>query len=333
VDIVVPAPLAPGDTIRVVAPARSLSLISEASRHGATERLSALGLNVTFAEHVLESDAFVSSSIASRVADLHAAFADPEVRGILTVIGGYNSNELLPHLDWQLIRANPKVFCGYSDITALQNAMLARAGLVTWSGPHYSSFGMRDHFELAQQWFCDALFGDTPLTLQAAPQWTDDQWFLDQDRREPLPNDGWWPLRGGTGAGQLIGGNLCTVNLLQGTGYMPALEAPVVLFVEDDEESAPPDVARNLASLLQCVGAANVAALVIGRFQRATGMTRDLLEQIVDRQPGLTCPVLANVDFGHTFPMVTYPIGGQAEVTVLDQASVTLRAGRGQLAS
>src|SRR5690348_10034841 len=87
--LVVPAPLAAGDTIRVVAPARSLSLISEPVRHAATERLSGLGLRVTFGEHVLESDAFVSSSIASRVADLHAAFADPEVRGVLTVIGGY----------------------------------------------------------------------------------------------------------------------------------------------------------------------------------------------------------------------------------------------------
>ncbi|MBO0868234.1 MAG: hypothetical protein J2P15_06680, partial [Micromonosporaceae bacterium] len=81
-----------------------------------------------------------------------------------------------------------------------------------------------------------------------------------------------------------------------------------------------------LASLLQCIGAANVAALVFGRFQRATGMTRDLLQQILDRQPGLDCPVLANVDFGHTFPMATYPIGGRAEVSVLDRASVTLRA-------
>ncbi|MBO0871171.1 MAG: LD-carboxypeptidase, partial [Micromonosporaceae bacterium] len=284
-DLVVPAPLAPSDTIRVVAPSRSLALISEPVRRAATDRLTGLGLRVTFGEHVLESGAFVSASVASRVADLHAAFADPEVRGILTVIGGYNSNELLPHLDWELIRANPKVFCGYSDISALQNAMLARAGLVTWSGPHYSSFGMRDHFELTRKWFHNAVFGDAPLVLQPAPQWTDDAWFLDQDRREVLPNDGWWRLRPGTGAGQLIGGNLTTVNRLPGTGFMPVPDRPVVLFVEDDEESAPHTFAPDLASLLQCIGAANVAALVFGRFQRATGMTRDLLQQILDRQP------------------------------------------------
>lgn len=88
---------------------------------------------LTYGDHVDEMDNFHSSSIASRVADLHAAFADPAVRGILTVIGGFKSNELLPHLDWELIARKPKMFCGYSDITALQNAILARSGLITYS--------------------------------------------------------------------------------------------------------------------------------------------------------------------------------------------------------
>ena len=156
-----------------------------------------MGLRLTFADHVDERDDFQSSSIASRVSDLHAAFADPEVAGILTVIGGFNSNELLPHLDWDLVAANPKIFCGYSDITALQNAMLARAGLVTYSGPHWSSFGMRDHFEQTQQWFAEALFGEKPIELRQAEIWTDDLWFADQDNRTVRLNEGWWPLRPG----------------------------------------------------------------------------------------------------------------------------------------
>jgi muramoyltetrapeptide carboxypeptidase LdcA involved in peptidoglycan recycling len=75
---------------------------------------------------------------------------------LMTVIGGYNSNELLPSLDWELIRANPKIFCGYSDITALQGAILARAGLVTYCGPHWSSFGMARHFGQTLRWFTAA---------------------------------------------------------------------------------------------------------------------------------------------------------------------------------
>jgi muramoyltetrapeptide carboxypeptidase LdcA involved in peptidoglycan recycling len=165
----IPRKLRRGDTIRVVASARSRKFVAEYDHSGlAQDRFAALGLRLTFAENADERDDFDSSSVASRVADLLAAFADPEVAGILTVIGGFNSNELLPHLDWDLIAANPKIFCGYSDITVLENAILARTGMVTYSGPHWSSFGMRDYFEQTQQWFVQALFGEGPIELRAA---------------------------------------------------------------------------------------------------------------------------------------------------------------------
>lgn len=313
----VPRKLRRGDTIRVVAPALSRPLVLEHDHSGlARDRLAALGLRLTFAEHVDERDDFDSSSVASRVSDLHAAFADPEVAGILSVIGGFNSNELLPHLDWDLIAANPKVLCGYSDITALQNAILARTGLVTYSGPHWSSFGMRDYFEQTQQWFAQALFSEGPIELHPAETWTDDLWFIDQDDRTVHPNDGWWPLRPGRATGRIVGGNLCTLNLLQGTEYMPSLDGALVM-VEDDFRSDAKEFARNLTSLLQLPDAGGVQGLVIGRFQEASGVTRALLEQIIARQDRLAgLPVLANVDFGHTSPLATFPVGGRIELTV-----------------
>jgi muramoyltetrapeptide carboxypeptidase LdcA involved in peptidoglycan recycling len=278
------------------------------------ERFRRLGLHLTYGDHVDERDAFDSSSVASRVEDLHRAFADPGVAAVLTVIGGYNSNELLPFLDWDLIAANPKVLCGYSDITALLNAIHVRTGLVTYSGPHWSSFGMRDHFEQTEAWFVHALFDDRPLRLTPAPTWTDDLWFLDQDHRTPRPGTGWWILNPGEAAGRLLGGNLCTLNLLQGTAYMPDL-AGAVLLLEDDELSKPHDFARDLTSLLQQPSAQDIRGLVIGRFQAASGMTRALLDDIVAAQRALTGkPVIANADFGHTFPMATLPIGGRASV-------------------
>jgi len=315
--LTVPRKLRRGDTIRVVAPARSRQFVAEHDHSGVIDaRFAALGLRLTFADHVDERDDFESSSVASRVSDLHAAFADPEVTGILTVIGGFNSNELLPHLDWDLIAANPKIFCGYSDITAVQNAILARAGMVTYSGPHWSSFGMRDHFEQTQRWFVQALFDKGPIELRPAQAWTDDLWFLDQDNRTVHPNQGWWPLRPGQATGRIIGGNLCTLNLLQGTGYMPSLGG-ALLMIEDDAASDADTFARNLTSLLQLPDAIGVQGLVIGRFQQASGMTRSLLEQIIARQDRLVgLPVLGNVDFGHTNPLATFPIGGRAALTV-----------------
>lgn len=290
------------------------------------ERFAGLGLRLTYGDHVDERDTFDSSPIESRVADLHSAFADATVQGVLTVIGGFNSNELLPQLDWDLIAANPKVFCGFSDITALQNAILARTGLVTYSGPHWSTFGMRDHLDQTLEWFRLACFSEEPFEVRPSRIWTDDLWFLDQDRRSVYPNNGWWPLTEGTAEGRLVGGNLCTLNLLQGTEYWPDLDGAVVA-VEDDELSNPVAFARDLASLLQQPGAAGIRGLLIGRFQRASGLTRGLLEQILER-PSIPSgiPVVANVDFGHTNPLATLPIGGLVRVEVTEEPRLQVLA-------
>lgn len=289
------------------------------------ERFDRLGLRLTYGAHVDERDPFDSSAIGPRVADLHEAFADPDVAAVLTVIGGFNSNELLPHLDFDLIVANPKVFCGYSDITALQNAFLARAGLVTYSGPHWSSFGMRDHFEQTEQWFVDAVFGAEPVELSPAQWWTDDAWFLDQDARTQRQSEGWWVLKSGQAEGRLVGGNLCTLNLLQGTEWMPSLDG-ALLFLEDDELSNPHTFARDVTSLLQLPDAHGIQGVVIGRFQQASGMTRELLTHIVANQPQLAdLPVVANVDFGHTFPLATLPIGGRGWIDAGDDSPASIR--------
>ena len=117
-EMIRPKKIMAGDEVRVVAPSRSLSIVSQEGIVQAKKRLEDLGLNVTFGKHVMVSDLHQSSSIEQRVNDLHEAFADPNVKGILTAIGGFNSNELLPYLDYELIRNNPKILCGFSDVTA-----------------------------------------------------------------------------------------------------------------------------------------------------------------------------------------------------------------------
>ncbi len=118
---VIPAKLRPGDKIQVVAPSSLFPLTAEMEstiRHRVQDEL---GLNLTFSEgSSLVPDSLGSTSIKARVADLHQAFSDPTIQGVFTFIGGYNSNELLPYLDWDLFQRFPKVLCGYSDITALR---------------------------------------------------------------------------------------------------------------------------------------------------------------------------------------------------------------------
>ena len=158
-----PPKLLAGNEIRVVAPARSLSIVGDTNTQLAKQKLESMGYTVSFAEHSQECDIFASSSIKSRVDDLHAAFANKNVKAMLTAIGGFNSNQLLPHLDFELISKNPKIICGYSDITALANAIFAKTGIVTYSGPHFSTFAMQKQFEYVAAGFDNCLVHTEPF--------------------------------------------------------------------------------------------------------------------------------------------------------------------------
>jgi len=153
-----PRKLAGGDKIAVITPGQSMHIIGKESRQLADKRFKQLSLDLTFGEHVEEMDDFVSTSINSRLEDLHNAFADKSVKGIITVIGGFNSIQLLEYLDWGVIKNNPKIFCGFSDITALNNAIYAKTGLVNYSGPHYSTFGQKLFLDYTFDYFKKCLF-------------------------------------------------------------------------------------------------------------------------------------------------------------------------------
>lgn len=305
--MITPKKLQPGDEIRVIAPSRNASILSKEGIELAKERLERLGFHVSFGNYIFEDDLQHSSSIEHRIEDLHAAFADPHVKAILTVIGGFNSNELLPYLDYELIRNNPKIFCGYSDITAIATAITARCGFVTYSGPHFSSFQMEKAQDYQTSAFLSAVTEEAPYMLAASSEWSDDAWYADEVNRN-FEETEWKVYNEGTAEGTIWGGNLCTLNLLQGTAYMPEL-TDGILFVEDDYMVTPELFARDLTSLLQACR--STKALVIGRFQRQSNMTEEQLHFILDKHPALkTIPVLYNVDFGHTQPIFTFPIGG-----------------------
>lgn len=314
-DYIFPNKLKAGDEVRVISPSRSLAIISEQTRGIANKRFAELGLTLSFGKYVEETDDFNSSSIASRIDDLHEAFVDSKVKGIMTVVGGFNSNQLLPEIDWSLIKSNPKVFCGFSDITALNNSILAKTGLVTYSGVHYSTFGMEKYFDYPLEYFKKCVMSTEQVDVMPSNEWTDDLWFMNQDDRHPIQNEGWFVINQGQAQGTIRGGNLCTFNLLQGTEFMPNLDNSI-LFLEDDEESQPHHFDRDLVSLIQQPGFSNVRGLVIGRFQKASKMSNELLKEIILTKKELAnLPVIANVDFGHTNQLITYPIGGDVEIT------------------
>lgn len=312
-----PNKLKPGDEIRVIAPSRSMSIVAPGVRKIATSNLEKLGLNVSFGKHVEEKDSFSSSNIESRLADLHDAFADPRVKGVFTAIGGFNSNQLLSGIDWGLIKKNPKIFCGLSDITVLSNAIYAKTGLVTYSGMHYSTFGQQTLQDYNVSHFKRCLIDNDPFEIKPSEKWSNDSWYKNQDDRKFMENEGWWILHEGSAKGVSVGGNLSSFKLLSGTEYMPSLKNSI-LFLEDDNFTAN-DVGefdRQLQALIHQKNFKGVGAVLIGRFEIESGMTRELLTKIIASKPELkNVPVIANMDFGHTDPMFTFPIGGQVELT------------------
>ncbi len=314
----IPQKLRWGDEIRVVAPSSSLSIISKENRELAIKKLSELGFKISFSKNVEEIDDFKSSSIESRISDLHEAFSDKNVKGILTAVGGFNVNQILKYLDYELIKNNPKILCGYSDITALSNAIYTKTGLVNYSGPVFSTFGMMKGNDYTVEYFKKCLSEEKAFEIGPSREWSDDKWYLDQEKREFIKNNGEMIINEGEAESKIIGGNLCTFNLLIGTEFMPSIKNSI-LFLEDDNmvgELFIKEFDRNLQSLLHQPEFSAVKGIVLGRFQKSGNMKKDKIVKMIKNKRELeNIPIVANLDFGHTSPLFTFPIGGIAKLS------------------
>lgn len=291
--------LTPGDEVRVIAPSRNLTEVRQDIHHHAIDFWNQEGFILTFSKNSRETDPFHSSSIASRVEDLHEAFLDPKVKMVITCLGGFNTNQILRHLDYDLIRKHPKILCGFSDITALLNAIYAKTGLVTYHGPHYGTFAFDQDTAYTRKAFFDCVMHDTPILT--VPSKAAQKYHTIQE---------------GSCEGTIIGGNLCTLNLLQGTPYMPDIRNKV-LFLEDDNIMGDYfcyEFDRNLESLLQVEGAETIKGIVFGRFEDDCGLTTEKITAIIHDKVPKDIPVVFGADFGHVFPMMTFPIGGTVKI-------------------
>lgn len=290
-----------GDEIRVIAPSTSLAAVQEDICREALAFLTGQGFQVTFSRHCRELDAEESSSVRSRAEDLHEAFLDKNVKAILACAGGFNVNQILEYLDYSIIKNNPKIICGYSDITALTNAIYKKTGLFTYHGPQFSSFGHAEGRTYTNKAFSECVMGDGPFELlpsEAAGTYT--------------------VIQEGRAGGTIIGGNLCTLNLLQGTPFMPVLNESI-LFLEDDNimgEFFTREFERNFQSLLQAAGGSGPKGIVFGRFDDSCHMTEEFVRRMCRAKDKLLgIPILFGVDFGHVRPFATFPVGGQAQIS------------------
>ena len=324
----IPDKLKSGDEVRVVALARSASDIDERVLERAKVALESLGLKVTFSKNAFSRNQRGCPTDDEKVEDLQEAFMDENVRCILAAIGGFNSNQMLCKINWQIIKDNPKIFGGFSDITVLNHAILAKTGLVTYAMPNFYCFGLPPEANYSLDYFRRCLFLDQPVEfiVQQSETFYDFPWNYDEvSPRQALENSGPRVVQSGSAEGVLIGGNLCSLNLLNGTEYFPRIEGDIILCIEDDSyDSIPETVERNIQSLMQQPFFRQVKAILVGRFQGESRATNDMISDIIlSKSIDSKIPMIVNLDFGHTDPKFTYPVGGKCEVVAGSNIKIT----------
>ncbi len=332
-ELIKPRKLRPGDRIACV----SLSWGGPAAfphryEAGKEQLRQAFDLEVVEMPHTLADPAWIAQRPDARAADLMAAFSDPSIAAIISTIGGEDSIRMLPFLDLEVIRRNPKIFMGYSDTTVTHFACL-KAGLVSFFGPAIMA-GFAENggmFAYLEDSVRRTLFAAEPVGVLEPNSggWTVE--FLDwadpdnQSRRRSLNSSTPWRfLQGaGTAQGPLIGGTLEVVEFLRGTSLWPdpAVWDGAVLFLETSEEAPPPSaVARTLRVYAAMGILGKLSGLLFGRpggdvppVEFAT--YDEAILQVVAEEEGLTSlPVVTGMDFGHTDPFFVLPYGIPARI-------------------
>lgn len=309
-----PRRLAPGDTVGLILPA---TLAFEASTVDiGREQLEALGFRVRMGAHVRARHGYFAGTDRERAADLQEMFEDDGVQGIVCHAGGWGSPRLLPLLDFERIRRHPKVFLGFSDVTALLNALHQETGLVTFHGPVASSVlrpWTREHLRRALQ-------VAEPLGTLANPPKEEDELVARAFRT--------LTIRGGRARGRLAGGNLTLLAALMGTPWEVDTEGAILLLEDTDEELYRVD--RMLTQLALGGKLDKVAGVVFGTCTDCPveGPSFSLEEILRDRFEPLGVPVLKGLAFGHIPEKLTLPIGlpatldADAGTLTIDEAAV-----------
>lgn len=276
-----------------------------------------------------QQDHYRSGSIRQRAEEFNQLLYREDIPILMTAIGGYNTNSILPYIDYGYLKSRPKVIVGYSDATALLLAVYAKTGIPTFYGPALAaSFGELPPFvEETFQYFRDAVLSPSPVphAYHMPKEWTDE--FLpwaQQDRGKTGRSNQWLCVHPGNHRGRLIGGNLNTMEGFFGTEYMPQIRDGDILLLEDSLKDAC-SIERSF-SLLKLAGVfGRIGGIILGKHEKFddNGTGRKPYEILLEVLGQPKFPILADFDCCHTHPMLTLPIGCQVELDA-DSKSVTL---------
>ena len=311
--LIYPPALREGSTIGVVAPASGAT--QSAIRSGVAS-LKRLGFNVKLGNHLSKGFGYLAARDEVRAEEFMKFVRDPEIDCVMAVRGGYGVMRILSMLDFEEIRANPKVIIGYSDITALVNAVYQKSGMIAFHGPvassGYDSYSV-DSFQRT--------------LMQAAPAGTFEE--SNEYRGSSFVEARASTIVPGVGTGRLVGGNLSLVSDVMGTPYEIDLEGKILFLEEIAEE--PYRVDRMLTQLVLSGQIQKCAGVALGRFRKCEAPRRGgefrvslSLEQVIrNTLEPLGIPTVYGLSIGHISQKLTVPVGGLAQLDA-DKKTITL---------
>lgn len=319
------AKLKVGDSIGIFSPSSPITYSCPNRFARARKYLKSKGFKIVDGNLTGKIDFYRSGSIRERAEELNLLIRNPNVKCIMATIGGMNSNSILPYIDYDEFKRNPKIIIGYSDVTAILLAIYAQTGISTYYGPALvASFGELPPFvDSTFRYFEEITMEKTkiPYVFETPEYWTDEHlnWETQCRSKEKRKNQ-WITVREGNTRGRVIGGNLNTMGGIWGSKYMPEINDGDILFIEDSlKDSA--TIERSFAFLKVNGVLDRVSGIILGKHELFNNLNTGrkpyeiLLEVLGDKK----LPFIADFDCCHTHPMLTLPIGCEIELDATEK--------------
>lgn len=300
----IPSKLKKGDTIGVIAPSNYIEKDDLEYINASIALMEASGFKVKFGKYVFEDTLGYGTSPEKRAADINWAFKDDEVKAIMCVKGGEDSNTTLDYIDYEMIKKHPKIICGFSDNTSILNAIHEKTGLVTYHGPTFKSLTSWETGYAYKQ-FIKTFVEDIGSLIMGEPE------------------DEYTTIQVGQATGELVGGNLSLFTKLVCGKYAVNVQDKILFLEELGFEAAPEMVNSNIYYLKQNGVFDRIAGLWIGNYEHPSKVS---IEKIIKNAIGdeYKFPIIKSDNFGHIDKKIIIPIGTKAEINTNEKIKIKL---------
>ena len=300
----IPSKLKKGDTIGVIAPSNYIEKDDLEYINASIALMEASGFKVKFGKYVFEDTLGYGTSPEKRAADINWAFKDDEVKAVMCVKGGEDSNTTLDYIDYEMIKKHPKIICGFSDNTSILNAIHEKTGLVTYHGPTFKSLTSWETGYAYKQ-FIKTFAENTESLIMGEPE------------------EKYTTIQAGQATGELVGGNLSLFTKLVCGKYAVNLQDKILFLEELGFEAAPEMVNSNIYYLKQNGVFDRIAGLWIGNYEHPSKVS---IEKIIKNAIGdeYKFPIIKSDNFGHIDKKIIIPIGTKAEINTNEKIKIKL---------